>query len=142
VRVRRKSAKSHSRFASKISPWYIDICQYIILHETSAREPNQVGGNQLWKNQGGRKFKNITQEAGVGLPDRISVAAAFADIDNDGDQDLFVTTVRGGNVLFQNDGHGHFRDISQESGLDLAVRAGLLTKGSAEPPALHAAIAV
>jgi enediyne biosynthesis protein E4 len=80
---------------------------------------NQVGGNELWKNLGGGKFKNITQEAGVGLPDRISVAAAFADIDNDGDQDLFVTTVRGGNVLFENDGHGHFKDISKEAGVDL-----------------------
>ncbi len=45
---------------------------------------NQVGGNELWKNLGGGKFKNITQEAGVGLPNRISVAAAFADIDNAG----------------------------------------------------------
>src|SRR6516164_4975264 len=69
---------------------------------------NQVGGNELWKNLGGGKFKNITKEAGVGLPDRISVTASFADIDDDGDPDLFVTTVRGGNVLFENDGHGHF----------------------------------
>jgi hypothetical protein len=28
-----------------------------------------------------------------------------------------VTTVRGGNVLFENDGKGHFKDISKESGL-------------------------
>jgi enediyne biosynthesis protein E4 len=84
---------------------------------------NQVGGNQLWKNLGGGKFKNITEDAGVGLPDRISVAAAFADIDNDGDQDLFVTTVRGGNVLFENDGHGHFKDISKDSGLDLVAHS-------------------
>ncbi|HXW16147.1 MAG TPA: CRTAC1 family protein [Terriglobia bacterium] len=80
---------------------------------------NQVGGNELWKNLGNGKFKNITEEAGVGLADRISVAAAFADIDNDGDQDLFVTTVRGGNALFENDGHGHFRDITKEAGLEL-----------------------
>lgn len=80
---------------------------------------NQVGGNELWKNLGGGKFRNITAEAGVGLPDRISVAASFADIDNDGAPDLFVTTVRGGNVLFKNDGHGHFKDITKEAGLDL-----------------------
>src|SRR3984885_11704989 len=84
---------------------------------------NQVGGNQLWKNLGGGKFRNIASEAGVALPGRISVAAAFADTDNDGDQDLFVTTVRGGNALFENDGHGHFRDISQESGLGLAAHS-------------------
>jgi enediyne biosynthesis protein E4 len=80
---------------------------------------NQVGGNELWKNLGGGKFKNITEEAGVGLPGRISVSASFADIDNSGAQDLFVTTVLGGNVLFKNDGHGHFKDISKEAGVDL-----------------------
>jgi len=35
---------------------------------------NQAGGNELWKNLGGGKFKNITQEAGVALPGRISNA--------------------------------------------------------------------
>ena len=35
---------------------------------------------------------------------KIGVSASFADIDNDGDADLYVTTVRGGNVLFENDG--------------------------------------
>src|SRR5580658_515299 len=80
---------------------------------------NQFGGNELWKNLGGGKFKNITAEAGVAVPGRISVAASFADIDNDGDQDLFVTTVLGGNVLFENDGHGRFKDISHEAGVDL-----------------------
>jgi len=79
---------------------------------------NQIGGNQLWKNLGGGKFANITGDAGVALADRISVTASFADIDNDGDQDLFVTTVRQGNVLFENDGHGHFRDISKAAGVD------------------------
>lgn len=80
---------------------------------------NQAGENQLWKNLGNGKFKNITKEAGVALPGRFSVGAAFADIDNDGAEDLFVTTVRGGNVLFKNDGHGHFTDISKAAGVDL-----------------------
>lgn len=84
---------------------------------------NQVGGNELWKNLGNGKFKNITAEAGVGLPGRISVTASFADIDNDGAEDLFVTTVRGGNVLFKNDGHGHFTDISKKAGVDLVAHS-------------------
>jgi hypothetical protein len=79
---------------------------------------SQVGGNQLWKNLGGGKFENITDAAGVGVPGKVSVSASFADIDNDGDQDLYVTTVRGGNMLFENDGHGHFKDISATSGLN------------------------
>ncbi len=84
---------------------------------------NQVGGNELWKNLGSGKFKNITAEASVGLPGRVSVGAAFADVDNDGSQDLFVTTVRGGNVLFKNDGHGHFRDVTNEAGLGLVAHS-------------------
>jgi hypothetical protein len=84
---------------------------------------NQVGGNELWKNLGGGRFTNITKDAGVALPGVISVTASFADIDNDGDEDLFVTTVRGGNVLFENDGHGHFRDISREAGVNLVAHS-------------------
>jgi FG-GAP-like repeat len=34
---------------------------------------NQVGGNELWKNLGGGKFRNITAEAGIGLAGRVSV---------------------------------------------------------------------
>jgi enediyne biosynthesis protein E4 len=79
---------------------------------------SQLGGNQLWKNLGNGKFQDITESAGVALKDRISVTASFADIDNDGDPDLYVTTVRGGNVLFENDGKGHFKDISKGSSLD------------------------
>ncbi len=84
---------------------------------------NQVGGSELWKNVGGGRFTNITKQAGVALADRIGVTASFADIDNDGDQDLFVTTVRGGNVLFENDGHGHFTDISKSAGVDLTAHS-------------------
>ena len=80
----------------------------------------QIGRNELWKNMGYGGFIDITEQAGVGLADRISVAPAFADIDNDGDPDLFVTTVRGGNVLFENDGRGVFSDVSARAGVDHA----------------------
>ena len=78
----------------------------------------QVGSNQLWHNLGGGRFEDWTERAGVGMANKISVTASFADIDNDGDPDLYVTTVRGGNFLFENDGHGRFRDISAASGLN------------------------
>jgi enediyne biosynthesis protein E4 len=78
---------------------------------------SQVGGNQLWRNLGGARFQNITDSAGVALADRVGVAASFADTDNDGDVDLYVTTVRGGNVLYENDGRGRFKDITALSGL-------------------------
>jgi hypothetical protein len=78
---------------------------------------SQVGGNQLWKNLGGGKFQDITASAGVAVAGKVGVSASFADIDNDGDADLYVTTVRGGNRMFENDGHGRFRDITTASGL-------------------------
>jgi len=78
----------------------------------------QLGTNELWRNLGKGRFENITAKAGVGLPDQIAVTASFADIENDGDPDLFVTTVRHGNHLFENLGQGRFRDISKDAGVD------------------------
>ena len=90
---------------------------------------SQVGGNRSLAEPGGGKFEDITATAGVASPARSAVSASFADIDNDGDPDLYVTTVRGGNVLFENDGHGHVRDISAASGSGSCrpfLRGGLL----------------
>jgi hypothetical protein len=81
---------------------------------------NQAGPSELWKNLGGGRFQDVTSEAGVAVAGRIAVAASFADIDNDGDQDLFVTTVRGGNLLFENDGRGRFRDVTPEANVGLS----------------------
>ena len=78
----------------------------------------QLGSNELWRNRGDGTFENITDQAGVGLADRVGVAASFADIDNDGDADLFVTSVRGGNTLFENDGNGRFADITKQAGVE------------------------
>src|SRR5438309_6891161 len=77
----------------------------------------QLGTNELWKNQGKGRFVNVTKEAGREMPDAIAVGCSFADIDNDGDPDLFVTTVRHGNRLFENLGNGKFRDITAQAGV-------------------------
>ena len=78
---------------------------------------NQAGANELWRNLGDGRFEDLTRTAGVGVSDRISVAASFTDIDNDGDPDLYVTAVRDGNILFENVGNGQFRNITASSGL-------------------------
>jgi len=65
----------------------------------------------------------VTERAGVGLTDRICTSATFADYDNDGDQDLFVASVRGGNVLFRNDGKGRYEDVSTLAGVGLVSHA-------------------
>jgi hypothetical protein len=77
----------------------------------------QLGTNELWKNTGNGRFVNVTDEAGLAMPDAIAAGCSFADIDNDGLPDLFVTTVRHGNRLFKNLGNGKFRDITQEAGV-------------------------
>jgi hypothetical protein len=80
---------------------------------------NELGRNVLYRNRGDGTFEDRTAEAGVELGDRICVAAVFADYDNDGRPDLFVTSTRGGNVLFHNEGKGRFRDVTKEAGLEL-----------------------
>jgi hypothetical protein len=77
----------------------------------------QLGTDELWKNQGSGRFTNITRTAGLEMPDAIAVGCSFADIDNDGDPDLFVSTVRHGNHLFENLGGDRFRDITQTAGV-------------------------
>jgi hypothetical protein len=78
---------------------------------------NQLGSNVLYRNKGDGTFEDVTDKAGVGLGDRICVSATFADYDNDGHQDLFVTSTRGGNVLFHNQGNGTFVDVTRQAGL-------------------------
>ena len=78
---------------------------------------SQLGDNALMRNRGKARFEDVTGVAGVALGDRVSVTASFADYDNDGDPDLFVTTVRGGNVLFENDGSGRFEDVTERAGV-------------------------
>src|SRR5260370_36659025 len=51
------------------------------------------------------------------MPDAIGAGCAFADIGNDGDPDLLVTTVPHGNRLFENLGNGTFRDITAQAGV-------------------------
>jgi hypothetical protein len=78
---------------------------------------SQLGTGELWKNQGGGRFLAWTDSAGLRMPDAIAVGASFADIDNDGDPDLYVTTVRHGNRLFENRGGGRFREITAAAGV-------------------------
>src|SRR2546429_4144332 len=71
----------------------------------------------MWKNLGNGRFEDVTSRAGLAMPDDVAVGCAFADIDNDGDPGLFVTTVRHGNRLFENLGHGTIRDITAQAGV-------------------------
>jgi len=76
-----------------------------------------LGPAKLYKNLGGMKFEDVTAKAGVAVDRALKVGAAFGDCDGDGDPDLYVTTYRGGNHLFLNDGHGVFADVTAKAGV-------------------------
>jgi hypothetical protein len=81
---------------------------------------NQLGANALYRNRGDGTFENVTEQAGpLAMTDRICVGAAFGDYDNDHDQDLYITSIRGGNVLLENLGSGFFRDVTDEAKVGL-----------------------
>jgi len=84
---------------------------------------NQLGKNALYRNKGDGTFEDVTEKAGVGLGDRVCVAATFADTRNNGKPDLYVTSTRGGNVFFRNRGDGTFEDATEKAGLTLIAHS-------------------
>jgi Flp pilus assembly protein TadD/peroxiredoxin len=65
--------------------------------------------NRLFRNRGDSTFEDITDAAGVGILDD-TAQSLFADVDNDGDQDLVIATSTNP-LLFVNDGKGHFTPV-------------------------------
>lgn len=85
-------------------------------------DSNNGGANVLLHNEivaGGEwHFTDVTTDAGLHVNNRRwSVAAAWEDFDNDGDQDLYVANDFGKNLLFRNDG-GRFSEIAKSSGVE------------------------
>lgn len=72
-------------------------------------------GNSLLRNDGDFRFTDVTEKAGV-REGGLTLGVAWGDIDDDGDQDLYVANDFGRNALFRNQGDGTFKDISKESG--------------------------
>jgi Tfp pilus assembly protein PilF/peroxiredoxin len=66
--------------------------------------------NRLFRARGDGTFEDVTEKSGLGLLEDTQ-HALFADVDNDGDEDV-VVVISTGPVLFRNDGHGRFtRDL-------------------------------
>ena len=75
------------------------------------------GDNALYRNLGEWKFENVTATAGIACSSQFSTGATFADVDGDQDLDLIVTAMGKPNRLFQNQGNGKFRDVTDTSGI-------------------------
>jgi hypothetical protein len=71
--------------------------------------------NRLFRNDGGMRFTDVTEAAGV-RGEGYSMGTAVADFDNDGDVDIFVAGVFH-NTLFQNNGDGTFRNVTRQAGI-------------------------
>lgn len=88
-----------------------------------------LDGNRLYRNVGGRRFRDVTDEAGV-RNGGWAWGAAFFDPDNDGDLDLVQTNgflpgeplppddpFSDRTVLWLNDGTGRFTEAGEEAGI-------------------------
>ncbi|PNU20532.1 hypothetical protein C2E25_06555 [Geothermobacter hydrogeniphilus] len=85
---------------------FVDL--YVVNGQYPVGEPNR-----LYMNNGDGTFREVAKSAGVADPNW-GLGAAFADIDKDGDQDLFVSNYVGPNNLYLNDGKGHFTMASEK----------------------------
>lgn len=78
--------------------------------------------SRLYRNLGDMKFGDITERSGLLDSPFPGSGCSFADVDNDGDLDLYLCYIRGGNELWINDGTGNFEEKAQEWGV--AVQTG------------------
>jgi hypothetical protein len=72
--------------------------------------------NALYRNDGGWKFTDVTEQAGVG-DTGYGLGVAVGDYDNDGYQDIYLNNF-GLNVLYHNNGDGTFTDVTKQAGVE------------------------
>jgi hypothetical protein len=78
--------------------------------------------NRLFRNEGGRRFTDVTEKAGL-AGSGYGMGAAVGDFDNDGWPDLYLANVNG-NQLFRNQRDGTFADVTAKAGVAGGVRNG------------------
>jgi hypothetical protein len=73
--------------------------------------------NALYRNNRDGTFTDVTEQAGV-AGGTFGMGVAIGDYDNDGFQDMFVTSY-GKCLLYHNNGDGTFTDVTEKAGLSL-----------------------
>ncbi|MEO6005311.1 MAG: FG-GAP-like repeat-containing protein [Opitutus sp.] len=87
---------------------------------------DKCGQNRLFRNLGGFRFEDVTEQAGVAVPaGPWNQAAAFADVNNDGQLDLYVSRLGAPNLLFINTGNGHFVERGGAAGVAVVDGSGM-----------------
>ncbi|MSO62432.1 MAG: CRTAC1 family protein [Acidobacteria bacterium] len=80
-----------------------------------AAAPGTPAGHRLYRNRGDGTLEDVSDGSGIAAVSGYGMGAATGDYDNDGDVDLYITGL-GANVLLQNDGRGHFVDVTATAG--------------------------
>ncbi|HID75856.1 MAG TPA: CRTAC1 family protein [Planctomycetaceae bacterium] len=92
---------------------------YFVNGAPLADAPGEHGPkNRLYRNQGGFRFVDVTDQAGVG-DIGFGLGVAAGDYDNDGDVDLYVSNF-GPNRMYRNNGDGTFTEVSRTAGTEAA----------------------
>ncbi len=73
--------------------------------------------NILYKNNGDGTFSDVSSSSHVGQYVGKGMGLAFADYDNDGFTDIFVSNDTSPNFLLHNNGDGTFKDVAIEQGV-------------------------
>lgn len=92
---------------------YISHCRQGVSNQEDPRR-----WNRLFVNDGNNHFTDRAAEFGVQIKNQ-TWTADFGDIDNDGDLDMVLTNHDTTIQLFENDGTGHYTEITANSGLAL-----------------------
>jgi hypothetical protein len=74
--------------------------------------------NRLYHQNADGTFTDVTERAGLtGMPQNYyGMGVAVGDYDNDGFEDIYVTSY-GGNILYHNNGNGTFTDVTNHAGV-------------------------
>jgi len=75
--------------------------------------------NTLYRNRRDGTFEDVTAKAGIAPHIGRGMSVAFADYDNDGFTDVFVTNDNLPNFLFHNRGDGTFEEVALQAGVAL-----------------------